>query len=263
MSEPQPEDPSSTALTDIERLLVVWDKLTTAGRADSAMTRLINKSIANLSLPRMHADAVVSFQSFSRLIEIRNNLRLRGITGTSLIPFMAEKFSQKLDAHSLWLTDETPKSALQLFEYLIHWTALNTMLENMYPIHTILSWIVNLKGIIALDVNALVALPVQSNVSPDSLRLIEIGAKLLETLPHQHRAKISQVVDSQIKALIASNAYTPGLNSEPGSASHAVLESNDSQINREPQTGNELTAMNSDHVNVRLAISHMRVRSRC
>ena len=259
MSEPQPEDLLSTALTEIERLLVVWDNLTTAGVAVSEITHLIRQSVANLSLLRVDADAVVSFQKFSRIMEIRNILRSRGITGTLMPKFSAEEFARMKKAHSLWHEDETPKSALELFEDLDHWTAISTMIQNMF-LREMIMWI---RRMIRLDVNALVALPTQSTVSPDSLRVIEIGAKLLKALPYEFHAKISQVIDSHIKALTVSSAYTPGLNYESGSASHAVLESNDSQIDLEPQTGNELTATNSDHVNVRLAISHMRVRSQC
>ena len=188
-------------------------------------------------------------------MELRHGVWSRGITGTSLITITVEAFAQLKDAHSLWHNDETPKSITQFLNSLTHWTALHTMLETWYQSCTIRSWINHIKRMISLDVNTLVALPLQSNVSPDSLQIIEIGAELLQALPNQHRATIAQFVDSQIKALTTSSAHTPGLNPEYGSASHAVLESNDS--------GNELTATNSDHVHVRLTISHRHIRSRC
>ena len=258
MSEQQLEDRSSTALTEIERLLPLWDDL----KPKSGITHLIHQSIANLSLHRQHADAAISSQSFSRLITIHSDLEFRGIAGTSLIEFMADEFTRKLQFHSIWLLDKTLKSELQLFEDLDHWTTLNTMLEKLVPTHTILRWIRNIKCIVSGDVDALVALPVSSNVSPDSLRVIEIGAKLLKALPYRQCVVISHVVDSQIKALTASSAHTPESNFGNDSANHAILEPNDSQI-LNPQTGNELTGMDSNHVNVRLAISHMYVRSRC
>lgn len=239
MSEPQPEDSFSTALAEIERLLVVWDKLTTARVSVSATTRLIHQSIANLSLPGTYFDDTTFFPNFLRLVEIRNELVSRGITGSSLIKFMAEEFEGIKNAHSSWHNDGTPKSALRFLNSLDHWTTLNTMLENVSPtIHTIRGWITNIKGIISLDVKAL---PLQLDVSPDSLQLIEVGAGLLQALPHQHRAKISQVVDSQMKALTASSACTFGLNYEHDTASRAVLESNDDLIDLEAQTGNELS----------------------
>ena len=263
MSEPQPDDPFGTALTEIERLLLVWNNLTTAGVSVSAIARLIHQSVSNLTLDRMWIKVTVFFQRFSRLVELYKELKSREIEGTSLITIMAEGFKRMERSHSLWHNDKTPKSALHLLESVDHWTALSTLLRDVYPIRTLRGWISSINGIISLDVSALVALPVQSNVSPDSLRLLEIGAKLLlQTLPHPHRAKISQVIDSQIGALTAFGDNRPGLNYEHGLASHAVLEFNDSQIDLEPHTRNEVTAMNSDQVNVRLVISHMHVRSR-
>ena len=51
MSEIKSEDIFSTVLTEIERLVVVWDDWTIAGVADSPIVLLIHKSTANLSLP--------------------------------------------------------------------------------------------------------------------------------------------------------------------------------------------------------------------
>lgn len=137
------------------------------------------------------------------------------------------------------------------------------MLTNMGSIPTLRSWIIDIENIISLDVDALTALPVQPNVSSDALRVVKTGAKLLKTSPRRYDAKISQVLGSWIKALTTSSAHTPGLNYGHDSVSHAALESNDSQTDRNPQTRSELTAMNSDHVKVHLAISYAHDRSRC
>lgn len=196
-------------------------------------------------------------------MKIHSCLKSRGIAGTSPIEFMADEFTRKLQAHSFWLLSKTRKSGLELFEELDQWTALKTTLENLVPTHAMRRWISNIKCIISIDVDALAALPVSSNVSADSLRVIEVGAKLLKALPDQHRVKVSQVVDSQIKALPASSAYTSGFNYGHAFASHAVPESNDSEIHSNPPNGNELTPIHSNHVSVHLAISHMHGRSRC
>lgn len=246
MPDTQPEDPFSNALTEIERLLGVWDDLTTAGVADSSFAPLLHKSVAHLSSPRIHADAIISLQGFSRLFDIHNSLESRGIVQSSLNKLIAEKFIRKMNAHSASRLEERQMSALQRLEDLENCVTLKTMARNKFPNPTIETWVTN---IISLDV---VALPVQSNVSTDSLRIIEVGAKLLKALPHHHHAKICHVIDSQVKALTASCAYTPGLGYDNKSASHSTLEGpNDSRKDLKMQTAKELTATKTDHVSVR------------
>lgn len=124
MSENQSEDPFSTALTEIERLLVVWDDLTAAGVADSPIAAFVRKSIADLSLPRMHADSIISFQHLSRLLGILNSMRSYRTIETSgtacLVIFVAEKIERLRNARSVSRSDETPKSTLQQFKDLEH-----------------------------------------------------------------------------------------------------------------------------------------------
>lgn len=195
MPETQSEDPSSTVLTRIERLLVVWDNLIAAGVADSPIAALVHKNIADLSLPRMHADSIISFQNLSRLLEIWIAMRSSTTKETSnndyLTTFIVEKFVQLRNARSIFRCDETPKSTLQRFEDLRHCVAIKNMVEDKFQSYAIDTWVTN---IISLDVDAL---PVQLSASPDSLRVIEVGESsyrrcLISTMPRSLKLLIQR-----------------------------------------------------------------------
>ncbi|CAF9923286.1 MAG: hypothetical protein ALECFALPRED_002349 [Alectoria fallacina] len=242
MSEFQSEDPFSTALTETERLLVVWDDLTIAGVGDSPIAAFVRKSIADLSLPRMHADSIISFQQLARLLGILDSMRSRGTAEASntacLVIFIAEEIVRMRNAHSVSGFDGTPKSTLQRFKDLEHWVALRTMVENKQLSRFFERRLMN---IISFDVNAL---PIQLNASPDSLRVIEVGAKLLKTLPLQHNAKILQIIDPQMKALTASNDKCKAYHSRTSGAG------DDGVVRAVAHTSEKLAAVKDAHVKV-------------
>lgn len=246
MSEFQSEDPFSTALTETERLLVVWDDLTIAGVGDSPIAAFVRKSIADLSLPRMHADSIISFQQLARLLGILDSMRSRGTAEASntacLVIFIAEEIVRMRNAHSVSGFDGTPKSTLQRFKDLEHWVALRTMVENKQLSRFFERRLMN---IISFDVNAL---PIQLNASPDSLRVIEVGAKLLKTLPLQHNAKILQIIDPQMKALTASNDKCKAYHSRTSGAG------DDGVVRAVAHTSEKLAAVKDAHVKVRSTI---------
>ncbi|CAD6583063.1 MAG: hypothetical protein ASARMPRED_001214 [Alectoria sarmentosa] len=242
MSENQSEDPFSTALTEIERLLVVWHDLTAAGVADSPIAAFVRKSIADLSLPPKHADSIISFQHLSRLLGILNSMRSYRtieISGTAcLVIFIAEEIERLRNARSVSRSDETPKSTLRRLNDLEHWLALKIMVENKQLSRNLDR---RLTNIISFDVNAL---PIQLNASPDSLRVIEIGAKLLKALPLQHNAKILQIIVSQIKALTASNDKCEAYHSRTSGAG------DDGVVRAVAHASEKLAAVKDAHVKI-------------
>lgn len=254
MSEAQPEDAFSKSLTEIERLLVIWHDLAAAGVTDSPIAALIHELITDLSSSRMHAESYISFQNFSRLLEIWSSMKSRGTVGTSnigcLVTFILDKFAQLKDAHSVSRFDERPKSTLQRFEDLEHWAALKTKVENNLPFQAMDR---RIATIISLHVNGL---PAQSKASPDSLRVIEMGANLLKPLPHRHHAKILQVIDSEIKAFAASNGKYEARQART-SASEANV-GDDRAVQAISQASERVGAAKDAYVEVRSTIRHTR-----
>lgn len=257
MSETQLEDPFSTALTEIERLLVVWDDLTAAGVADSPIANLVHKSIADLSVARRHVDSIISIQNFSRLLEIWSSVKSRETIWAShhgyILRFIMKKLTQMKDADAVSRFDKTPKATLQRLEDLEHWSALKTKVEKKFPSEIIGR---RIAAIISLGVKAL---PVHLNASSDSLRLIEIGAKLFKALPHQHHAKISQIIDPKIKALTRSNGECEARHACT-SASQANV-GDDRAVQAIAHASEKLAAAEDAHVKVRSTTRHIRLQS--
>ncbi|KAF6219524.1 hypothetical protein HO133_003993 [Letharia lupina] len=205
MSEAQSDLFLPHALTELERLMVVWSDPTVARAASLSINNFINSKVQEIKSRCTSPSHVLSFDNFRSLLEIYKSIKSLGNAeaADSVTAFLVDKIQQKVESHpSKSTSDAARMSALELFEDLEFWVALKSLLEGSFSPGTITDSITKL---ILLD---LAACPTDVIAIPESLRVMEIGAYLMGALPSMEltaakntHAKITTDLQTQIRRL--------------------------------------------------------------
>lgn len=256
MSEAQPPDLFlGQTLTELERLIVVKRDLC----ASKYINVLVNKKLREIMSRCTGANYIVSLDNFRRLAGILNsNKSANGVClifrQADLVDFLKSKVKQKVDSHpSNSMSEATQKSTLELFEDLEFWLLLKALLEESFALDK--AFTDSITKIISFDVAAcpLVTFPI-----PGSLRVVEVGAKVMKALPLQHRSKILQVIDSHIKGLATTDIECSAGYVHISGKSAAIDVGNGGVAPAGGQDHRELTIGKKAHAKVRWNIHHSR-----
>lgn len=202
MSDTRLKEPFLAALGVLESLTDAWHSLPTDVTADTSLRDLIAKE--GLSLFSKQASLLTSFDSLHRLFNVCGRLKVLGgpyfIQPTKLTFVLRKMIIQKMEE---W--DATKKTQIQRLDSLAQWAALTVSVEARSSKESV---------IVALWVGQTFAIevsPLQADLaaSRDSLRIVEIGVKLMRLLPEVHQQRVSKIPDEHIKALQASEVGSP------------------------------------------------------
>lgn len=241
------------ALTELERLVVVWGDLTATGGANPFISNLVDKKVTEMYSRCMDAIHVISFDDIRRLFDIYNGIWLNGDAEASGIDdislFIAKKLEQRINSHPSRLKSDAPRrSALELFEDLEFWSALKTMPKGTFVLWGPLTGAIT--KIISFNV---AACPIDGVAILGSLRVVEIGAKLMRALPRKHHSKILRAINSHMMRMTMADSQR-GDGHAQISAQSAVI--GDGGIPQAGALAPELTTAKNTHILVRWDIRH-------
>lgn len=237
MSEGQRDLFLGQALTELERLMVVWDNLTATGGGSPFIEDLVGKSIGRMKSCYKDANLAISLDNFRRFLEMHKRIKANGNAEAAdragVVVLFAKKVVQNLNSHLSTLeSDALRKSTLELFEDLESWSVLRALAEDTFApgndftdaIAKAISWNV-------------AACPIPVVANPGSLKVVEMGAKLMRVLPHEHQSKIFQVISSHVMGLTTADDKD-GSGHVHNSAQSAVVDVGDGKVgeraSREP-----------------------------
>ena len=166
--------------------------------------------------------------------------------------FVASKLSQRADSRPSNLKpDTTSRSVLEVFEDPYFRLALKALFEGLYEVDEASTD--RTTKIISHDVAACLTEVVGSL---GSLRVVEIGVKLMKVLPQQHHSKILKVVDSQILRLaLAYDLERDRYGRKPTNPA-SIDAGDDGFAQGGTQTSRELTAVAESHEEVYWGFRH-------
>ena len=242
------------ALTEVEELMVARGNLTaTTGGATPLIIDLVNKKIKEMRLRCTDASHVLSLDEFRRLSDVYQQIASNGNAGAAGIvdvgSFFQDKIMQMVDSHPSTLKSDAPrKSALELFEDLEFWLALQTLVGVIFVPGNCITHAI--RYIISFNV---AACPIDGVTIPGSLRVVDIGAKLMRALPQHHHWTILRVVNSHLMGLTMADDQR-GDGHAQISAQSAVV--GDGGIPLAGALAPELTTAKNTHIKVHWDIRH-------
>ena len=232
--------------------MVVWSDPTVARAASLSINNFINSKVQEIKSRCTSPSHVLSFDNFRRLLEIYKSIKSLGNAeaADSVTAFLADKFQQKVESHPSESTSDAARmSALELFEDLEFWVALKSLLEGSFSPGNVITD--SITKVISLD---LAACPTDVVAMSGSLRVMELGAKLMRALPQQHQSKILRVVDSHMAALYIADVQGGAMHVH-NSGEPAIVDVGDGGVAQVgTQASMELTAAKNTHAKVRCDI---------
>lgn len=213
MPTAHPDDQLGMAIADVEHLIEIWRDLAASDAACAGIKALVGTKIENLKSPRIITSSSISFETFERLVTIRECLLLLGanhaihVSTATLCKTLVE---EKAKTHSTQYGVRSARSGrkrteLQQLESLDEWVRIKTVMETAFD--NAAEAMQLLEKAISQDLNGLRSCSVVSD-DAISLKLLELGAKVRKGLLDTDYPAIDRMISGKISSLKGSKNAT-------------------------------------------------------